>query len=155
MAKTNFTFSIPLRVRWAEVDAQGVVFNANYVTYFSLALWEYMRALGFRLVDREDHIDFHTVKISAELKAPLHFDDELEIYARTSRIGRTSLAFALEIYPKDGETMLSLGEIVWVSFDRTTYRPAPIPQALVELLRGREGGRIQAKPCVPRDLSES
>ncbi|WP_189340518.1 thioesterase family protein, partial [Mesorhizobium sp. M4B.F.Ca.ET.049.02.1.2] len=109
MAKTDFTFSMPLRVRWAEVDAQRVVFNANYVNYFSLALWEYMRALRFRLVDREDHIDFHTVKISVELKVPLHFDDEVEIFARASCIGRTSLTFALEIYPRDGETMHSSG----------------------------------------------
>ncbi|MCF6115262.1 MULTISPECIES: acyl-CoA thioesterase [Mesorhizobium] len=151
MAKTDFTFSIPLRVRWAEVDAQGVVFNANYVNYFSLALWEYMRALRVRLVDREDHIDFHTVKISAELKAPLHFDDDVEIFARASWTGRTSLAFALEIYPRDGETLLSSGEIVWVSFDRTTYRPAPIPQALVDLLRGREGERMRVKPFLPKD----
>ncbi|RUT89926.1 MAG: YbgC/FadM family acyl-CoA thioesterase [Mesorhizobium sp.] len=151
MAKTDFTFSMPLRVRWAEVDAQRVVFNANYVNYFSLALWEYMRALRFRLVDREDHIDFHTVKISVELKVPLHFDDEVEIFARASCIGRTSLTFALEIYPRDGETMHSSGEIVWVSFDRTNYRPAPVPQALVDLLRGREGEHMRVKPFVPRD----
>ncbi|WP_192243968.1 acyl-CoA thioesterase [Mesorhizobium silamurunense] len=151
MAKTDFTFSMPHRVRWAEVDAQRVVFNANYVNYFSIALWEYMRALRFRLVDREDHIDFHTVKIGAELKVPLHFDDEVEIFARASCIGRTSVAFALEIYPRDGETMLSSGEIVWVSFDRTIYRPAPVPQALVDLLRGREGEHIQVKLFVPKD----
>ena len=45
MAYTEFTFFHPLRVRWAEVDMQSVVFNGHYLTYFDVAITEYWRSL--------------------------------------------------------------------------------------------------------------
>ncbi len=32
--KTDYKFIYTFRVRYAEVDAQGIVFNAHYLTYF-------------------------------------------------------------------------------------------------------------------------
>ena len=39
MEKMNksFKFSHQLRVRWSEVDAQGVVFNPHYLTFADIA----------------------------------------------------------------------------------------------------------------------
>ena len=47
MAKQDFNFFHRLRVRWAEVDRQDIVFNGHYLTYFDLAMTEYLRAMGF------------------------------------------------------------------------------------------------------------
>ncbi|MGO4610753.1 acyl-CoA thioesterase, partial [Variovorax sp. 2RAF20] len=46
MAKPDFRHSVPLRVRWAEVDPQSIVFNAHYLTYCDICVTEYWRALG-------------------------------------------------------------------------------------------------------------
>lgn len=43
----DFAFVQPLRVRWSEVDQQGIVFNPHYLAYADLAITEYMRAIGF------------------------------------------------------------------------------------------------------------
>ena len=45
MARSDFRFSEPLRVRWAEVDAQGIVFNGHYLAYFDVGVTEYYRAI--------------------------------------------------------------------------------------------------------------
>ena len=47
MARSDFRFTHSLRVRWSEVDRQGIVFNGNYLNYFDVAMGEYWRALGF------------------------------------------------------------------------------------------------------------
>ena len=46
-APADFAFLHPLRVRWSECDAQGIVFNVNYFLYYDIAVWEWTRALGY------------------------------------------------------------------------------------------------------------
>ena len=46
MARKDFSFVHTLRVRWSEVDMQGIVFNGNYLNYFDVAFTEYWRAIG-------------------------------------------------------------------------------------------------------------
>ena len=45
--RSEFWFFFPLLVRYAEVDQQGIVFNAHYLTYFDVGITEYFRALGY------------------------------------------------------------------------------------------------------------
>ncbi|MEY9820936.1 hypothetical protein ABIF75_004582 [Bradyrhizobium japonicum] len=76
MSRENFWFFHPFRVRYSEIDGQGVVFNAHYLTYFDTTITEYFRALGFdQYADAQaSGIDFHVVKSLIEYKAPVRFD---------------------------------------------------------------------------------
>src|ERR1039457_2711426 len=51
MAREHFTFCHTLRVRWAEVDKQGIVYNVNYFLYFDVGITEYWRAIGINYPD--------------------------------------------------------------------------------------------------------
>ncbi|MEJ2658864.1 MAG: thioesterase family protein, partial [Desulfobacterales bacterium] len=130
--------------RYAETDAQGIVFYAHYLTYFDTAITEYLRDLPFDYVEHVKHTgtDFHVVKTVIEFFAPSHFDDEIEVYVRSGKIGRSSLMFLLEIFPKNKETPLVKGEVVWVNTDQKAKKSAPLPEELVVLLKKREGKRI-------------
>src|SRR5262252_7116697 len=44
MQRTDFRFFERLRVRWAEIDAQQIVFNGHYLMYFDTAIAGYWRA---------------------------------------------------------------------------------------------------------------
>ncbi|MGE5338978.1 MAG: acyl-CoA thioesterase [Gemmatimonadota bacterium] len=138
MAYADFRHRIGLRVRWAEVDMQSVVFNGHYLTYCDVCLTEYWRAIGMRYP--EDFLkigsDVFARKITIEYHAPALYDDELEVCGRAARLGRSSLGFAIEIFRK-GETAASLidAELVYVNVDPSTRRPAPLPPALREAIR--------------------
>ena len=136
MRKSDFPFSFPFRVRYAEIDGQGVVFNAHYLTYFDTAITEFMRYLGYDYMGQVARTgeDFHLVKSLVEYKAPIRFDADIEVHVRAGRIGRTSLTFALAIFPKDGDQVLSTGEIVWVNTNQKTHKTAPVPPELITLL---------------------
>ena len=75
--RQNYTFFHSLRVRWAEVDPQGIVFNGNYLTYLDVATTEYYRQLGMSYP--ADLLrgggDLFAVKSTLEYRAPAHFDD--------------------------------------------------------------------------------
>jgi acyl-CoA thioester hydrolase len=140
MSREQFWFFHPFRVRYSEIDGQGVVFNAHYLTWFDTTITEYFRALGYdQYADsRKTSIDFHVVKSLIEYKAPILFDWEIEVGARVARIGNSSLAFDLAIFLKGGVDALVTGEIVWVYTSQQTHRPVAIPGSIRELIATRE-----------------
>jgi len=136
--QTDFKFFHPLRVRWAEVDRQDVVFNGNYLLYFDVAITEYWRALiagreaeyGGKLAQWMHNI--YVVKATVEYHASARFDDMLDIGVRLAKLGRTSMRFVPEIYR--GEQHLITGELIYVYRDPATERPAEVPEELRALM---------------------
>ena len=139
MAREHFTFCHTLRVRWAEVDKQGIVFNGNYFLYFDVAITEYWRAIG---IDYPDGIvkafgtDLYTVKATAEYHGSAGYDDILDIHGRTARLGRSSMQFLLEIW--HGEEHLVSGELIYVNADPASKKSVALPEFLREKIIGYE-----------------
>ncbi len=136
--RSEFWFFFPLRVRYA--DQQGIVFNAHYLTYFDVGITEYFRALGYDYTSEPARTgtDFHVVKSLVEYKAPVRFDEEIEVAVRTARLGRTSLTFGLAIFRKSEEELRATGEIVYVNADQAAHKAVPIPSRLQALIRAQE-----------------
>lgn len=136
--RQNYTFFHSLRVRWAEVDPQGIVFNGNYLTYLDVATTEYYRQLGMSYP--ADLLrgggDLFAVKSTLEYRAPAHFDDWLDIGTRVARLGRSSLVFELGIW-RD-EQLLTVGELVYVYADANERQSQLLPDWLREKIRAFE-----------------
>ena len=124
----------------AEVDSQGIVFNAHYLTYFDTAITEYMRNINYdyhALVSRKG-LDFHLVKSAVEYLKPIGFDEIIEIGVTAHKIGKSSLTWVLAIFKKGASKCLAKGEIVWVCSKVGTNKSYPLPEDLVKLLSGYE-----------------
>nr|WP_243454845.1 thioesterase family protein [Meiothermus sp. CFH 77666] len=123
-----------MRVRWAEADPQGIVFNGHYLTYFDVGITEYWRALGIPYPSTVERygVDLFVVKATVEYHAPARYDDELDIGVRVGRIGNSSMQFVLGIFR--GEAHLISGEVIYVAADAQTRKPQTVPPALRELL---------------------
>ncbi|MDP3814439.1 thioesterase family protein [Pseudomonas sp.] len=136
--RAAFTFFHPLRVRWAEVDPQGIVFNGHYLTYADVAITEYFRALGIAYPAdlQRDGGDFFAVKTLLEYLAPARFDDELSIGIRVARLGRSSLSFSMGIWR--AEQALTSGEVVYAHADSHSRMSRPLPVWLLEQVRAYE-----------------
>jgi acyl-CoA thioester hydrolase len=148
MAREQFTFCHTLRVRWAEVDKQGIVFNGNYFLYFDVAITEYWRAIGINYPDgivTAFGTDMYTVKATAEYHRSAEYDDILDIHGRTARLGRSSLQFLLEIW-RGGEHLVS-GELIYVNADPATKKSAPLPETLRQKIIGYERVQPESGPA--------
>jgi acyl-CoA thioester hydrolase len=145
MARTDFRFAWPFRVRYSEIDGQKIVFNAHYLTYFDTAIHEYFRALDYDYGEKEDGAgqEFHTVRAVVEYSKPIDFDEDIEVQVRTARLGRSSITFNLEIHPAGSEDLRATGEIVWVNTNQETHRSTPVPDDLVERLVAFEGDTLE------------
>ena len=133
MAKEDFKCVHRLRVRWAEVDMQKVVFNGHYLTYIDTTIAEHWRALGVEYPDgyvKKYGNDIFLRKATVEYLGSAHYDEELAVYCRVAKLGRSSMTYAFEIVRDEP---LITAELVYVNVDVKTMKPAPLP----EDLRGR------------------
>jgi acyl-CoA thioester hydrolase len=134
-AREEFPFIHRLRVRWHETDLQGIVFFANYLAYFDIAMTEYFRELGFPYPEGlvEHGADLFIVKTSAEYHGSARFDDVLDVCVRPGRIGRSSLPLLFEIHR--GEELLVSGEMIYVNAEPESRQNRPLPESLKAALQ--------------------
>ena len=136
MPKQDFRFKTPVRVRWMEGDAQGIVFNGAYLGYLEIAQAEYFRNLGFSIyqIARAGYFDSAVVKTTLEFKAPARVDQMLELHARVATIGNTSLTLEVEIYPQHSEQLLTTIQAIYVGFIPATGETRPVPKEIRTLV---------------------
>ena len=136
MAKSDFNFHTPIRVRWMECDAQGIVFNGAYMGYLEVAQSEYFRNLGFGIyrIAQIGYFDFAVVKTTLEYKSPARIDEMIEVYVRVSNFGNTSMTLNMEIYHPDSDRLLTKMEAIYVGYDAPTETTRRVPDDIRQLV---------------------
>ncbi len=123
--KAPFKFSARTRVGFSDTDAQGVVYYGRYNPYFDLARTEYLRSLG--LLHRDGGGDFVMRANDVEYFAPAVFDDEIEVFARVSRLGRTSVTFEFAAYREPDDVLMVTAHQTLVYVDLAERKACPVP----------------------------
>jgi YbgC/YbaW family acyl-CoA thioester hydrolase len=142
--RSGFRFFHRLRVRWAEVDMQKIVFNAHYLMYFDTAVADYWRALALPYEASLHALggDLYVKKATIEFGASARMDDVLDAGMKCARIGNTSIVFEGGLFR--GDSLLVSCELVYVFADPATQTPKPVPAQLRGILLDYEAGE---SPC--------
>lgn len=126
-------FEFALRVRYMEADAQGVVFNAWYLTYFDEAFTAFLAARGLSYpVLLESGFDFQLVHSEIDWKAGLRWPDDFVVAVSTAQLGRTSFTMDFEVR-RDGEPTCS-ARTIYVAVATDGSGKCPIPPTLAAAL---------------------
>jgi len=139
-SRQDYRFIHRLRVRWAEVDMQKIVFNAHYLMYFDTAIADYWRALrlpyeaAMQLLDG----DMFVKKATVEYHASARYDDTVDIGLKCSRIGKSSIVFTGDIFR--GDELLISCELLYVFADPATQKSKPVPATLRDIFDAFEAG---------------
>jgi YbgC/YbaW family acyl-CoA thioester hydrolase len=145
MKRQEFRFFHRLRVRWAEVDMQKIVFNAHYLMYVDTAVADYWRVLALPYEEAMRLLggDLYVKKATVEFNASARLDDRLDIGLKCGRIGNSSMAFSAGIFR--GEDLLITCELVYVFADPASQTSRPVPPSLQEVLTGYEAGEVMVQ----------
>ena len=140
LQRPDFRFLDRLRVRWAEVDMQRIVFNGHYLMYFDTAVAGYWRALAMPYHDTMQslHGDLFVRKATLEYEASARYDDLLDVGIHCARIGSSSIVFDAAVFR--GAQRLVLGELLYVFANPATQTSQSVPQILRDVLLGYEAG---------------
>ncbi len=127
--RAAFQHFTPIQTRWLDNDVYGHVNNSVYGHYVDTAINDWL--IGNGIVDL--HGAHGLIGLVVETRClffdSVAFPDRLEAGLRVAALGRSSVTFEVGIF-RQGETLASaLGVCVHVYVDRTTRRPAPLPEA--------------------------
>jgi len=139
--KPPFKFSARTRVGFSDTDAQGIVYYGRYNPYFDLARVEYLRSLRL-LQNRGEAGSFVMRANDVEYFAPAVFDDEIEVFVRVSRVGRTSVTFEFAAYRVPDDVLMVTAHQTLVYIDVAERRAQPVPDAFREPVLAFEGDDV-------------
>ena len=122
-------FSHELRVRYGECDAQGIVFNPNFLAYVDVVLTEIWReSMGSYDLLLETGVDTVVGEANMRFLAPARFDDVLRIEGGFDGLGTTSTT--LKLWFRRADDLLVEADIRYVFVDLETWQKSPIPDAV-------------------------
>ena len=127
-----------IRVRYAEIDGQGVVFNAHWLTYFDDACTRFMESLGFGSDLWVREFDVMLVKALLEWRGSARFDDWVDVAVAPTRIGNAS--FDLRYRASVAGRPACEATITYVSVAPGENASVPIPDRVRAALRARLAG---------------
>jgi len=89
---------VTLRVRYAETDRMGFVFNAHYLTWFEIGRTELLRSAGTPYRSVEDRgLNLPLIEASLRLNRPIRYDDQIVIETWIEQLRSRSICFAYRI----------------------------------------------------------
>lgn len=123
-------FSFPIVPRYAEIDQQGVVFNAHYLTWFDEACTGMFDHLGVSFTDLTDAgIDMQVVHTDIDFVSSVRWRDRVRIEVSCEHIGTTSFTIGFSVVT--GDTTLAVrGRTVYVVVSTDDWTKRPIPDSM-------------------------
>ncbi|UJP66677.1 acyl-CoA thioesterase [Mongoliitalea daihaiensis] len=126
--RSSFSFSVPLQIRFSDIDGYMHVNNGVYFSYL-----EHARALFLYQQCGWDVMDVGTVVADLHIsyKKPIHAFDKVSAFVRCKHVGNSS--FVLEqvlagMTEHGAEVVYASASVVMVSVDMKTMKPTPVPE---------------------------
>ena len=133
----DFKFSVPIEVRFSDLDGMVHVNNALYFTYFEEARNAYWRRLrgGNSLRD----LDFILARAECDFRSPAMFGEVLDVYIRVGEMKSSSFTFEYQIVERQSKRVVASGRSVQVLYDYSDKRAKQIPDDLCHAIAEFEG----------------
>jgi acyl-CoA thioester hydrolase len=134
----GFRFSIEVRVRFAETDAQAIAHHSNYLVWFEAARVAYLAefAGGYQSI-RDQGLESLVLEAQVRYRQPARFDDSLAIHTRVGQVKGARFRFDYAV-TREGE-LLADGWTSHACVDARTFRPTRIPTGLSDAIARAEG----------------
>lgn len=136
----EFHFYHPIEVRYGDLDPQGHLNNAKYLTFFEQARIRYFVELGlFRPGDSFLDIGVIMAEASVTFHAPVEYGTPVKVGVHTSRLGNKSMRVEQQIVHTENDEILASGYIILVAYDYHKGKTTPIPAEMRETISKFEG----------------
>ena len=124
----DFHFSHPIEVRYGDLDPQGHVNNASFLTYFEQARIHYLAELGL-INKRSSSFEVGIILADAQVTylAPVLFGMSLSIKVSVTRLGNKSMTMEYLMFDTATGKELARGSTVLVTFDYQKQQSMPVP----------------------------
>jgi acyl-CoA thioester hydrolase len=131
--------SITLPVQWGDQDAFGHVNNTVFFRWFESARVDYLGQCGLWGKRDTDGVGPILANISCNYRQQLTFPDTVEVFARVTRLGRSSITMEHEVHSQRQKRLIADGSSVIVTFDYERQQSVPVPEDIRRAIEKVEG----------------
>ena len=135
----EFRFYCPIEVRYGDLDPQGHLNNAKYLTYIEQARINYIKHLG--LWDGSSFLDIGIILADVHLtfRSPIHFGQPVRVGVRVSRLGNKSLSMEYRLEDASDGQELARGSTVSVAYNYLERKTISLPEEWRTAITNFEG----------------
>ena len=140
---SGFRFYYPIEVRYGDLDPQGHVNNAKYLTYFEQARVAYWIEMGFFSKD-QSFMELGVILADVHITyfAPVYFGQRVKVGVHVIRLGNKSMTWEQNVVDVESGKELARGEVVVVAYDYRQEKTIPIPNEWREKITEFEGLQV-------------
>jgi acyl-CoA thioester hydrolase len=136
---SEYRFYHPIEVRYGDLDPQGHVNNAKYVTYFETARVQYKRHVGtFNAGESFLELGVILADLQITFLVPILWGTPIKVGVRVSKLGNKSIHIDQCIVGGDDEIVYATGKAVLVAYDYQDSQSVPIPEDWRAMFAGFE-----------------
>ena len=137
---SEFRFFHPIEVRYGDLDPQGHLNNAKYLTYFEIGRINYFTHLGL-FKPGQSFLDIKNIIAEANVtfRAPVHYGTPVKVGVHTSKIGNKSMRVEQNIVHAESGEVLASGYVILVAFDYHANQTIPVPDVMRKAISEFEG----------------
>jgi acyl-CoA thioester hydrolase len=129
------TNEIQIRVRYGETDQMGVVYHANYASYFEVGRTEWLRQFGITYKSMEESgVMLPVVSLTLNYKNSARYDDLIKVKTTLKKLPLASIEFEYELTNQKNE-LVATGNTVLAFIDMERNRPTRCPKYLLDKLQ--------------------
>ena len=102
-----------VRVRYAETDAMGIAYHANYLVWFEVARNEWFRSsqISYRDVEAQG-VMLPVVEVGCRYRSPARYDDLIEVHAEVTLLSPARMELSYQLFREGDQALLAEGRTV-------------------------------------------
>ena len=136
----DYKFFHPTEVRYGDLDPQGHLNNAKYLTYFEQARIYYLMQLGLFTKDQSFmEVGVIVADIHITYHATTYYGDKIKVGVKTSKIGNKSMTVEQCVMNADTGKVTASGTVILVTFDYEGLKTIPVPDDWRQTISEFEG----------------
>lgn len=140
----EFRHSLPIQIRFNDVDGQQHVNNAVYQSYFDIGREGYFSAIHEK--------DYHTggksfviASVQTDFKKPVFRYDSIQVETAVTAIGNKSLEMSHRITGTDNDEIYATGTTIFAGFDYDRQETIILSEEIITAIEKYENRRINRK----------
>ncbi len=119
-----------VKVRYAETDAQGVVYHGSYIVWFEVGRTEYCDVAGYPYARMEaEGVNIVVSDLAARYRLPARYGDTVRVATRLAALRSRGCTFEYRVTLPDGSVAVE-GQTVHLFVDRASGRPTAAPEPI-------------------------
>jgi acyl-CoA thioester hydrolase len=134
VAAMDWAVTYERKVRYSDTDAQGIVFNGNYATYFDDTMTDFFDLVGYTW----EVVEVVLGRLEVDFRSPGRLGETLVTGARVEAFGNTSFTVRLSTWEKESERVVADAKQIQVVVDARHFRPVPVPADLVAAIEAAQ-----------------